>query len=65
MTPFPTTTQFSTLRKKALTTQETANTVAFLLSERSSGINTQGVVLDAGMAVNYFDKDVVNRALRV
>jgi len=53
-----------TLRKKALTTQEAANTAAFLLSDRSSGINAQGVILDAGMAINYFDKDVVKRALR-
>jgi len=47
------------LRKKALTTQEAANTAAFLLSERSSGINTQTIVVDAGMAVNYFDKEIV------
>lgn len=54
----------ATLRKKALTTQEAANAAVFLLSERSSGINTQGVVLDAGMAVNYFDKNIIRRALR-
>ncbi|HYG77880.1 MAG TPA: SDR family oxidoreductase [Planctomycetota bacterium] len=53
-----------TLRKKALSTQEAANAAAFLLSERSSGINAQGIVLDAGMSVNYFDKDVMKRALR-
>jgi enoyl-[acyl-carrier protein] reductase I len=53
-----------TLRKKALATQEAANAAVFLLSERSSGINAQGIILDAGMAVNYFDKDVVKRALR-
>jgi enoyl-[acyl-carrier protein] reductase I len=53
-----------TLRKKALTTEEVASAAAFLLSERSSGINAQGLVLDAGMSVNYFDKDVVKRALR-
>lgn len=49
----------ATLRKRALTTQETADTAVFLLSERSSGINTQTIVVDAGMAVNYFDKDLV------
>ena len=27
----------------------------FLLSERSSGINGQGIVVDAGMGLNYFD----------
>ncbi|MBM4444789.1 MAG: SDR family oxidoreductase [Chloroflexi bacterium] len=53
-----------TLRKKALETQEVANVVAFLLSERSSGINAQGIVIDAGMSVNAFDKDIVKRALR-
>ncbi|HEY3321530.1 MAG TPA: SDR family oxidoreductase [Planctomycetota bacterium] len=53
-----------TLRKRALATQEIANAAAFLLSERSSGMNAQGIVLDAGMSVNYFDKDVMKRALR-
>ena len=53
-----------TLRKKGLTTQEVANAAAFLLSDRASGINAQGIVLDAGMAVNYFDKDIMRRALR-
>jgi len=54
-----------TLRKQALTTKEVANTAAFLLSERSSGINAQGIVVDAGMSVNYFDKDVIKKAMRV
>jgi len=53
-----------TLRKKALATKEIANTVAFLLSERSSGINAQGIVVDAGMSVNYFDKDIIKKATR-
>jgi len=53
-----------TLRKKALLTREVANTVAFLLSPRSSGINAQGIIVDAGMSVNYFDKDIIKRALR-
>lgn len=53
-----------TLRKKALQTQEAANAAAFLLSPRSSGMNAQGLVLDAGMSVNYFDKEMVRRALR-
>jgi len=53
-----------TLRKKGVTTQEVANAAAFLLSDRSSGINAQGIVLDAGMAVNYFDKDIMRRAMR-
>jgi enoyl-[acyl-carrier protein] reductase I len=53
-----------TLRKKGLTTKEVANTVAFLLSDRSSGINAQGIVIDCGMSVNYFDKDIINKATR-
>ena len=53
-----------TLRKKALTTQEVANAAVFLLSDRSSGINAQGVPLDAGMSVNYFDKGMVKKAMR-
>lgn len=51
------------LRKRALTTQETADVAAFLLSDRSSGINTQTIVIDAGMAVNYFDKEIVTGSL--
>jgi enoyl-[acyl-carrier protein] reductase I len=53
-----------TLRKRALQTTEVANTVAFLLSERSSGINGQSVVVNAGMDFNYFDADVVSKAIR-
>ena len=49
----------ATLRKKALTTQEAANAAAFLLSERSSGINAQGIILDAGMSINYFDQSLI------
>ena len=49
----------ATLRKKALTTQEVANAALFLLSERSSGINAQGLVLDAGMSINYFDQNLI------
>jgi len=50
----------ATLRKQAVRTEEVANTVTFLLSPRSSGINAQGIVLDAGMSTNYFDSDIVN-----
>jgi len=53
-----------TLRKKALNTREVANTVAFLLSERSSGVNAQGIIVDAGMSINYFDKDIIKKATR-
>jgi len=51
-------------RKQALTTAEAANTAVFLLSRRSSGINAQTLVVDAGMSINYFDRDVVNRVTR-
>jgi enoyl-[acyl-carrier protein] reductase I len=48
-----------TMRRQALETPEVANTVAFLLSSRSSGINATGVLVDAGMSANYFDEKVV------
>ena len=50
----------ATLRKKAVQTQEVASTVVFLLSPRSSGINSQGIVIDAGMGTNYFDDELLN-----
>jgi len=51
----------ATLRKQAVQTEEVGNTIAFLLSPRSSGINAQGIVLDAGMGINYFDRSLVHR----
>jgi enoyl-[acyl-carrier protein] reductase I len=48
-------------RKAAVETQEAADVAAFLLSPRSSGINAQSIVVDAGMSINYFDADVVRR----
>ena len=53
-----------TFRKQNLSTQEVANTAVFLLSPASSGINGQGVVVNAGMDRNYFDKEVVRLAMR-
>jgi enoyl-[acyl-carrier protein] reductase I len=50
-------------RKKALKTNEAANVAAFLLSERSSGINGQSLVVDAGMGLNYFDAEIVYKAV--
>jgi enoyl-[acyl-carrier protein] reductase I len=35
------------------------------LSDRSSGINAQGIVVDCGTSVNYFDKDIIDKAMRV
>lgn len=49
----------ATLRKAGLTTDEVASTTLFLLSPRSAGINAQGLVVDAGMGVNYFDDGLV------
>ena len=51
-------------RKKALQTAEAANVAAFLLSPRSSGINAQSLVVDAGMSINYFDRNIVANAMR-
>ena len=51
----------ATLRKRAVQTEEVANAVAFLLSPRSSGINAQGLVIDAGMSINYFDNNLIHR----
>lgn len=51
-------------RKQALTTEEVAHTAAFLLSPRSSGINAQGIVVDAGMSMNYFDSEIVRNTLK-
>lgn len=48
-----------TLRKRAITTQEVANAAVFLLSNVSSGINGQGIIINAGMDNNYFDENLV------
>lgn len=54
----------ATLRKHALETQEVADAAVYLLSERSSGINAQKITIDAGMSVNYFDKEIVTNAVK-
>lgn len=51
-------------RRRAVSTEEVANAAAFLLSPRSSGINGRRLVVDAGMDFNYFDRDLIDRALR-
>jgi len=51
-------------RKQAVRTEEAAHVAAFLLSPRSSGINAQRIVVDAGMSINYFDAELVRRAMR-
>ena len=50
-------------RKSALTTEEAAATAMFLLSPRSSGINAQKIVVDAGMSINYFDRNVIKKVV--
>ena len=54
-----------TYRKQSLTTQEVANLATFLLSPRSSGINGQGIVIDAGMGFNYFDNEIVEASMKL
>jgi enoyl-[acyl-carrier protein] reductase I len=51
-------------RKAAVQTQEAANVAAFLLSPRSSGINAQSLVVDAGMSINYFDAEIIRKTMR-
>ena len=51
-------------RKQAVRTEEAAHAAAFLLSPRSSGINAQRIVVDAGMSINYFDRELIQRAMR-
>jgi enoyl-[acyl-carrier protein] reductase I len=53
-----------TFRKRSVATQEVAEVAAFLLSPRSSGLNGTTVVVDAGLACNTFDQDVVRLAMR-
>ena len=53
-----------TFRKKNLATQEVADTVVFLLSERSSGHNGATLVVDAGLGSNFFDAEIVRLAMR-
>lgn len=53
-----------TLRKRGLATAEVADCALYLLSPRSSGINAQGLVVDAGMGVNAFDAKIIERSTR-
>jgi len=51
-------------RGRAVQTEEAAATAVFLLSPRSSGIAAQKIVVDAGMDINYFDKEIVQKTVR-
>lgn len=54
----------ATLRGRAVQTDEAAAAAAFLLSPRSSGINGQRIIVDAGMGANYFDESLVKAFTR-
>lgn len=54
----------ATLRHEGLSTDEVAHAALFLLSPRSSGIAGQGLTVDAGMGLNYFDATILERATR-
>ena len=53
----------ATLRHERAAHRGGRDAVLFLLSERSSGVNAQGLVVDAGMGVNFFDREIVRRAV--
>jgi enoyl-[acyl-carrier protein] reductase I len=53
-----------TLRKEGVKTQEVANTVLFLLSDLSSGINGTTITVDAGMKLNAFDQELVQAVFK-
>lgn len=53
-----------TLRRRAVATREVADAAVFLLSRRAAAINAQGLVLDAGMSINYFDREIVKKSTR-
>ncbi|MDR2115691.1 MAG: SDR family oxidoreductase [Planctomycetaceae bacterium] len=48
-------------RKRAVSTEEAAAAAIFLLSPRSSGITAQKIIVDAGMEINYFDKEIIRK----
>jgi enoyl-[acyl-carrier protein] reductase I len=50
-------------RRRAVQTDEVAHAAAFLLSPRSSGIQAQSIVIDAGMSLNYFDREIVKKVV--
>jgi len=51
-------------RCRAVQTEEAAAAAVFLLSPRSSGIVAQKIIVDAGMEINYFDKDIIQKVVR-
>jgi enoyl-[acyl-carrier protein] reductase I len=51
-------------RHRAVQTEEAAAAAVFLLSPRSSGIVAQKIIVDAGMEINYFDKEIIQKVVR-
>ena len=51
-------------RHSAVTTESAPSVATFLLRPRSSGINAEKIVADAGMAINYFDDRVIRGTLK-
>ena len=50
-------------RGRAVQLEEAAAAAVFLLSPRSSGIAAQKIIVDAGMEINYFDKDIIQKVV--
>lgn len=55
----------ATFRGQGVKTSEVGETAAWLLAPNSSGINGQGIVVDAGMGSGYFDDELVSKATRL
>jgi enoyl-[acyl-carrier protein] reductase I len=51
-------------RARSVQTEEAAAAAVFLLSPRSSGIVAQKIIVDAGMEINYFDREIVQQVVR-
>jgi enoyl-[acyl-carrier protein] reductase I len=50
-------------RHRAVATDEAAAAAVFLLSPVSSGIVAQKIVVDAGMEINFFNKETIRKAV--
>ena len=50
-------------RHRAVATDEAAAAAVFLLSPASSGITAQKIVVDAGMEINFFNKETIKKAV--
>lgn len=52
-------------RHRAVATEEAASTAVFLLSPASSGIAAQKIVVDAGMEINFFNRETIRKSVSV